>query len=77
MIRVEGLRKQLSGEFTLAIDELVIEDGERVALIGMNGSGKSTLLKLIAGEWAPDEGRILCRDHRVPASEPVLLPRNS
>lgn len=60
MIRVEGLRKQLSGEFTLAIDELVIEDGERVALIGMNGSGKSTLLKLIAGEWAPDEGRILC-----------------
>ena len=60
MIRVEGLRKKLSGEFTLAIDELVIEDGERVALIGMNGSGKSTLLKLIAGEWAPDEGCILC-----------------
>ena len=28
MIRVEGLRKQLSGEFTLAIDELVIEDGD-------------------------------------------------
>ncbi|MBQ2016105.1 MAG: ATP-binding cassette domain-containing protein, partial [Clostridia bacterium] len=60
MIRVEGLRKKLSGEFTLAVDELVIEDGERVALIGMNGSGKSTLLKLIAGEWAPDEGCILC-----------------
>ncbi len=60
MIRVEGLRKQLTGEFVLVIDDLVIEDGERVALIGMNGSGKSTLLKLIAGEWAPDEGRILC-----------------
>lgn len=59
MIRVEGLRKQLS-DFTLEVDELVIEDGERVALIGMNGSGKSTLLKLIAGEWTPDEGSILC-----------------
>ena len=60
MIRVEGLRKKLSDGFTLEIDDLIIEDGERVALIGMNGSGKSTLLKLIAGEWAPDEGRILC-----------------
>ena len=60
MIRVEGLRKKLSDGFTLEIDNLIIEDGERVALIGMNGSGKSTLLKLIAGEWAPDEGRILC-----------------
>ncbi len=59
MIRVEGLRKKLS-DFTLEVDDLLIEDGERVALIGMNGSGKSTLLKLIAGEWAPDEGRILC-----------------
>ena len=60
MIRVEGLRKKLSDGFTLEIDDLIIEDGARVALISMNGSGKSTLLKLIAGEWAPDEGRILC-----------------
>lgn len=59
MIRVKGLKKRLSDAFLLEVDDLVIEDGERVALIGMNGSGKSTLLKLIAGEWAPDEGEIL------------------
>lgn len=58
MIRVKGLKKRLSDAFLLEVDDLVIEDGERVALIGMNGSGKSTLLKLIAGEWAPDEGEI-------------------
>lgn len=59
MIRVKGLKKRLSDTFLLEVDDLVIEDGERVALIGMNGSGKSTLLKLLAGEWAPDEGEIL------------------
>lgn len=59
MIRIKGLKKRLSDAFLLEVDDLVIEDGERVALIGMNGSGKSTLLKLIAGEWTPDEGEIL------------------
>ncbi|MBQ8063600.1 MAG: ABC transporter ATP-binding protein [Clostridia bacterium] len=58
MIRVKGLKKRLSDAFLLEVDDLVIEDGERVALIGMNGSGKSTLLKLLAGEWTPDEGDI-------------------
>ena len=37
---------------------LVIEQGEKVALVGRNGSGKSTLLKLIAGSMRPDSGDI-------------------
>ncbi|MGZ4113132.1 MAG: ABC transporter ATP-binding protein, partial [Tumebacillaceae bacterium] len=37
---------------------IVVQDRERVGLIGVNGTGKSTLLKIIAGEITPDSGSI-------------------
>src|SRR5437764_8156921 len=41
--------------------ELVIEEGERVGLIGVNGSGKSSLMKILAGAMAPDSGELQLR----------------
>jgi ATP-binding cassette subfamily F protein uup len=35
---------------------LVVEPGERLALIGRNGTGKSSLLKILAGDAALDDG---------------------
>ena len=45
------------------VDELDLRaaEGDRIGLIGPNGSGKSTLLKLLAGEQAPDGGKITLR----------------
>ena len=37
---------------------LIIEKGERVALIGHNGSGKSSFLKLISGIYKPTRGNL-------------------
>ncbi len=36
-----------------------LENDERMGIIGANGSGKSTLLRIIAGEEAPDSGRVM------------------
>ncbi|MGJ8597392.1 ABC-F family ATP-binding cassette domain-containing protein [Sulfitobacter sp.] len=37
---------------------LVIQQGDRLALVGRNGSGKSTLMKVMAGLVEPDKGDI-------------------
>jgi len=38
--------------------DLLLEVGERVAVIGPNGIGKSTLLRTLVGELAPDRGEV-------------------
>ena len=44
---------------------LVVERGEKIAIIGPNGCGKSTLLKLILGMEKPQGGEVLLGDHNV------------
>ena len=38
---------------------LVVQPGDRVALVGRNGSGKSTLMKVMAGLVEPDSGQCI------------------
>lgn len=38
---------------------LIIEEKQKVAIVGANGAGKTTLIKLISGLYRPQKGRIL------------------
>jgi ATPase subunit of ABC transporter with duplicated ATPase domains len=49
----EGMGKPLFSNLNL-----MVEAGEKIAIIGPNGIGKTTLLRLLAGDLAPDFGKI-------------------
>ncbi len=42
-----------------------LEEGDRLAVVGVNGSGKSTLLRMLCGEYTPDEGEVYIAKEKV------------
>jgi len=58
LLRLEQLHLAYGPHVLLDGADLVLEKGERLALVGRNGTGKSTLLKLISGEILPDDGQV-------------------
>ena len=57
-MRLEHASVQVAGQAIVRDADLVIQNGERVGIIGPNGSGKTVLLSLLSGERAPDRGTV-------------------
>ncbi|XOY55835.1 MAG: ABC-F family ATP-binding cassette domain-containing protein [Rhodobacterales bacterium] len=56
LLQISDIALTFGGDPVFADLSLVIQPGDRVALVGRNGSGKSTLMKVMAGLVLPDSG---------------------
>jgi ATP-binding cassette subfamily F protein 3 len=58
MISVDNIAVEFSGTTLFSDVSFVINDNDKIALMGKNGAGKSTLLKMLAGVNKPTRGGI-------------------
>ena len=58
MISIDGLTVEFGGSALFTDISFVINEKDRIALMGKNGAGKSTLLKILAGVREPSRGKV-------------------
>jgi ABC transport system ATP-binding/permease protein len=59
LLQMSGISLTFGGDPVFAGLDLVVQPGDRVALVGRNGSGKSTLMKVMAGLVEADSGTVV------------------
>jgi len=58
VLKLKGVKKAFGDNHVLHGVDLLVQRGERLAIMGPNGIGKSTLLKIVMGELDADEGEV-------------------
>lgn len=58
MISIDGLAVEFSGETLFSDVSFVVNENDKIALMGKNGAGKSTMMKIIAGVQKPTRGNV-------------------
>jgi ATP-binding cassette subfamily F protein uup len=59
ILELEQVGKSLGGKRLFSDLSLILKPGDRVGIVGPNGAGKTTLVRVLLGELAPDEGRVV------------------
>lgn len=78
MIAADGLGVEFGGTSLFKDVTFVVNEKDRIALMGKNGAGKSTLLKIMAGVRQPSSGRVSAPKDAVIAYLPQhLMTENS
>lgn len=74
-LELRGLHRRFGKTEIIRGVDLVVAQGERVAIIGPNGAGKSTLFNLISGRLAPSSGEVRLQGQRIDGKTPFEINR--
>ena len=77
MISIDGLAVEFGGTTLFKDISFVVNDKDRIALMGKNGAGKSTLLKIMAGIQTPSRGKVSAPKEAIIAYLPQHLMSES
>jgi len=58
LLQLRDIEKSIGIEEILNNVSFIIEEKEKVALVGVNGAGKTSVFRLLTGEWVADGGSI-------------------
>jgi branched-chain amino acid transport system ATP-binding protein len=75
ILRIEKLRAGYAGSVVLEDIDLVVHEGEAVALLGRNGVGKTTTLRAITGTVRAGAGHILFDDQDITQASTYAINR--
>jgi len=70
ILELRGVTKAFPGVLANDHIDLILNEGEILALLGENGAGKTTLMNILYGLYTPDEGQILVRGTEVAIHNP-------
>lgn len=76
LLEMKNITKTFTGVHALSGVDFDLEEGEIHALCGENGAGKSTLMKILAGNYAPTEGKIYIYGKEVEMKNPLVAEKN-
>ena len=70
VLEVENVTMQFGGVVAVNNLNMVVNEGEIVALIGPNGAGKTTAFNVITGVYQPTNGRVAFREETIIRNHP-------
>lgn len=59
MISIDNIAVEFTGKTLFKDVNFIINEGDKIALMGKNGAGKSTMMKIIAGAEKPTRGNVV------------------
>jgi branched-chain amino acid transport system ATP-binding protein len=75
VLTLDGVSKSFGKVRVLDDVRIELAEGELLGVVGPNGAGKSTLFNIVAGDLAPDSGRVLYQGHDITKGRPSTRSR--